>query len=431
MGSIGAGENMKKFPALLRILCPSLALSWLLATPAISASCTGVFVSNTAQLHAALMQAHAQTTIALAPGAYQPLHLAGRKWPSGGVRICSADPTRPARLRGLKLNRVAGMVLEGVVLDHHAAPGERPATTMPFRIENAQDITLRNMIIDGDLAQGVGPHADGYPTAKGLYFAFSTRITIEDSIFRRWFKALILRESRDITVRGNEFHDIRVDGMNLVQVENVLITQNHFHDFTRSLKAGDHADMIQIWTKGTKTPSRNLSIHANIFDSGHGAYTQTIFIRNKEVDTNGAGPKMFYQNFNISQNVIINAHTHGITIGASDGLVIENNTLIPSRHSRADLQSPKVFIPAIRIDPRSRNVSVSRNLTPRIIGCIPRYHQCAQNALLQDTAPTRPNYLPKLFRGPLGQGPAPLRNYRYNRDNDLFDRNIGADLLRD
>ena len=86
--------------------------------------------------------------------------------------------------------------------------------------------------------------------------------------------------------------------------------------------------MIQFWTNGTTSPSTNITISENFLDSGNGEWTQSIFMRNEAVDSQGAGTEMFYQNVLIENNVIYNAHTHGITVGEADGLIIRNNTIL-------------------------------------------------------------------------------------------------------
>ena len=86
--------------------------------------------------------------------------------------------------------------------------------------------------------------------------------------------------------------------------------------------------MIQFWTSGTTSPSTNITIRGNILNSGAGDWTRSIFMRNEMVDLGLAGDEMFYQNILIENNVIYNAHAHGITVGETDGLTIRNNTIL-------------------------------------------------------------------------------------------------------
>lgn len=63
-------------------------------------------------------------------------------------------------------------------------------------------------------------------------------------------------------------------------------------------------------------------------DIGEGDKTQSIFMRNDLVDRGLAGEEMYYQNILIEGNVILNGHKHGITVGETDGLIIQNNTIL-------------------------------------------------------------------------------------------------------
>ena len=156
----------------------------------------------------------------------------------------------------------------------------------------------------------------------------SSGITIESSEFRGFARGVIVSDSVDIVLRGNDIHAMRVDGMDFAQVERVRIIKNHIHDFQRAPNAGDHADMIQFWTAGTHRPSRDILIADNILNSGMGLFTQSILMRNEVVDRGQAGDEMFYDTVTIRDNVIINAHLHGITLGQADHVSITNNTLI-------------------------------------------------------------------------------------------------------
>ena len=87
--------------------------------------------------------------------------------------------------------------------------------------------------------------------------------------------------------------------------------------------------MIQVFTNGTDTPSTDLVIRGNILNSGDSkAASQSIFMRNEVVDSQGAGRGMYYSNILIEDNVIYNAHANAIWVGYADGLSIRNNTIL-------------------------------------------------------------------------------------------------------
>jgi hypothetical protein len=113
--------------------------------------------------------------------------------------------------------------------------------------------------------------------------------------------------------------------LNFVQVSNVIIHRNHIHNFERSLSSPDHADMLQFWTKGTTRGSHNVQITQNRFDSGHGSFTHSIFMRNELAEE---GQPILYRNVQILDNLIKNAHSHGITLGHAESVCIFGNRLM-------------------------------------------------------------------------------------------------------
>ena len=70
----------------------------------------------------------------------------------------------------------------------------------------------------------------------------------------------------------------------------------------------------------------------------------------------GGGLEMYYQNITIENNVIYNAHSHGITVGETDGLTISNNTILHNRDSGA---GELVFVPTINVANASVDVTVT------------------------------------------------------------------------
>ena len=154
-------------------------------------------------------------------------------------------------------------------------------------------------------------------------------------------------------VVDNDVHSIRSDGFDFVEVNDVLIEGNHIHDFVANLGSGDHLDMIQFWTTGTTSPSTNIIIRGNILNSGAGDWTQSIFMRNEMVDLGLAGTEMFYRNILIENNVIYNAHAHGITVGETDGLTIRNNTIL---YNATISDGSVVHVPTINSSNASTNV---------------------------------------------------------------------------
>ena len=377
-------------------------------------------------LHAAIERGG---TVTLSGGDHGALDLRNRTFDPGNPLVLrAADPADPPRFSGLLLARTANVVLEGLVLDYRFAPGD-PPHLRPFRIENSSGIVLRDLLIDGDVARGTGTGSDGFPTAFGLGITGSTGVTLERSEIRGFYRGIVVGTSTDIVVRGNDIHALRMDGMNFAQVKGVAIEDNWIHDFDRSVDSADHADMIQFWTNGTTAPSEDIVIRGNLLNSGRGAYTQSIFMRNDLVDRGLAGPEMFYRNIVIENNFILNAHLHGIAVGETDGLAIRNNTVVRNPLSEGAQDNPPLWNPRISVSPASRDVAIERNVVSRLGGPEAQPDWVVRdNVFVQDEGRMRPNFYGTVFVGGDPRDPA---SFMPRPGGPLDGRDLGAPIPRE
>ena len=421
------------------IMAAIMALAF--AVPGLAQTAAPQPVAGPAELMAALRGARGGDILLLAPGDYGVLALTGGKdMPAAAgsgdvtappVILRAADPARPARFSGMRLRDAAGLAFQGVTFAYSFAPGDVPHRHRPFRVLQSRDITFSGVLFAGDLARGGAAHDNGYGAGHGLFVSGSRGIVLENSEFRDWHKAAIFTGSSQITVRGNDIHAIRSDGLNFSAVQSVLIEGNRIHDFNRSLASPDHADMIQIFTARTTTPTRDLVIRGNLLNAGGGKFTQSIFMRNEAVDTGFAGPEMAYRNITIENNVIINAHLHGITVGPADGLSITRNTLIRNFRARGEGRGEKLWIPQIRIAPTARNVVIRGNAAAAISGHSDQPDwTVADNVLLQTEHPGQPGYYGDIFADALAGDPRDPASFAYLPGGLLDGLRRGADLLR-
>ena len=348
--------------------------------------------------------------IMLAPGSYSALKLKG----GGGaakrpVTIVSQDLSNPARLSGLILRDAAHVVIDAVVMDYTYQRRDA-LKARPFKVESSRNIVLSRLIFDGDMASGLDVHSNGLPAGFGLAVAKTDGLILRDSEFRHFWRGLTMRESRNLQIIRNDLHSIRMDGMNFAQVENVLIEGNKIRDFLRALKSADHADMIQFWTAHTTAPSRNVTIRGNLLNSGKGLFTQSIFIGNTLVSKGQAGEEMYFRDFTIENNLIINAHKHGIAVGAAFGVRVANNTLVhnPTSDGPRDIQA--LYRPQVSVSPLSRDVVVENNVALgfKLKQGLPTW-KVAGNLKTQDTNPSRPNHYSTLFTGTNPRDPASFK----------------------
>lgn len=323
-------------------------------------------VTTAGELSQALGRARGGELIELAPGNYGRLSLSGSQAKPRSftppVVIRSTDPSNPAVIEGVALRWIENLSFENLALRYVFAAGD-DVRIRPFNVRDSKGISFLGSRFIGDLASGTGTAADGFGFGIGLSVTESSQIRIEGNRFENWHRGAVFAQSRDIVVKANSLRGIRSDGFNFAEVVDVLIEANSFAAFRTSLTTGDHPDMIQFWTARTKSPSTDITIKNNIMDIGDGPWTQSIFMRNEEVDNKRADPEMFYRNITIVGNFIRNSHVHGITVGETDGLTIANNTLIQATESPRVLH---LLVPGINLKPASRNVRILDNITARL-----------------------------------------------------------------
>ncbi len=363
-------------------------------------------VHDSEGLYAALAKANGGDEIRLASGDYGQLKLDAK---SGfditfdaPVKITSMDANAPASFSGLLFDGVKNISLEGLEFDYDYTSGAQTWVS-PFSILKSTNVDVKNSRFEGDVATGLSAVDDGYAVGRGLIVSNSSQIVVEDNEFTTWHKGLIVFGSQDVTVKGNDVHSIRSDGMNFVAVQSVFIEENHIHDFKGAPNSGDHMDMIQFWTSQTDVPSTDVIIRNNVLDIGDGDTTQSIFMRNEVVDLGQAGSEMHYQNILIEGNVIKNGHTHGITVGETDGLQILNNTVLA-----VDTQDDRHHgTPSILLKEASTSLAVQGN----VVGAIAGYNENLSsgvkgNAYVQNTDPKGVGYYGDEFIESSLQGPA-------------------------
>jgi hypothetical protein len=349
----------------MRALACLLAAAGLAASALAPAAAETLTAASQDELMRALRTAESGDRIELAPGDYGRLKLDARrhgwlKFP-GEVTIASAEAGDPARFGRTELREVRNLTFDGVIFDYVSGPGA--GHWIPgVEVVRTRDVTIRNSDFDGDLAHGVREVEAGHGTGYGLLVKGGSGFTVENSFFDKWNRAMIFSHTSDLTVRGNEITQIRVDGMNFVNVDRALIEGNRLHNFDLARGAGDHRDMIQFWTNKSDSPSTDVTIRSNTLDSGDGGGTHSIFIRNEEVDNGRAGREMFYRNIVIEKNFIRNRHYHGITVGETVGLTVRDNEVLQTGPKTTE----GVKVPRINLTEASENVTVTGNVAHHI-----------------------------------------------------------------
>ncbi len=325
-------------------------------------------VSTKQQLSNALSDVRSGDTILLEGGEYGDLDLSSVRQSNlradKTITIASADPGDPAVFNGLSVWNASNLALEGLKFNFRT-DASTSAGAMPFRVDGSDNIAIRDSTFTGDSYKGSEADLVGYGAGFGLRVLRSENIILEGSEFSEFRVGTNFSQSQNLTIRNNIYSELSGDALKFAAVAGVLIEGNEIGNFRSNREDNYHQDMIQFFTSGTDVPSSDIVIRGNTLHSGGGEYTQSIFMANEMVSSDRAGREMFYRDILIEDNVIYNAHAHGITVGATDGLTIRNNTIL---HNPADGDHRQVYIPKINVSDGSVRVSVTDNITDSIIG---------------------------------------------------------------
>lgn len=286
----------------------------------------GIAVANASELATALAAATGGERLLLAAGNYGVMPAI----PSGlasEIVIESADTGNPAIFTSFsnRFQSKTNITLRSLSLQFTTAGGAD--TEKPFQINLASNIWIDGCLVVGDLATGTGGPADGYPTGYAIWVYYCSNVRVTNCEVHTWRGGVNFFNSSNCEMSGCNIHNIRNDGLDCVTIDGMLIEGNWFHDFADSGANPEHKDAIQFWTVSEVSPSVDVVIRGNLIDVGAGQWMQSIFMGNEAV-AQGAGAEMYYQNVLIEQNVIINNHLHGITIGPCNGLTIRDNSVL-------------------------------------------------------------------------------------------------------
>ncbi len=347
----------------------------------VSTAQKGDAIDSAAGLAAALKRANGGEVFLLASGNYGRLAL--KKAFSTPVTIRSASAKAPACFTELQIKGAENIVLDGLVFDYTFTEGDRSSANR-FGIVQSRNITISNSVFDGGYDRGAGH-------GRGLRFKDSATIELRNNVFRKWWKALTGGSSTDVTISGNEFTDIRSDGMAMGAIDGLTIEANLLHNFRGVEGRKDHRDMLQIM-RASNQRSTNIVIRDNIFDMGAGGYAQTIWMGGDGKDL--GDPKLRHQNVLIENNMIYNAHAHGISLHGVDNLSIRKNSVIRVRRAKTG----RVTIPQIKVSSDSTYVVIEQNVVGKISGYKnQRDWAILNNAMIQDTSPNGPGFYDRQF----------------------------------
>jgi hypothetical protein len=262
--------------------------------------------SNTAELNTALHSAQAGDTIYLAAGTYSGLAIKSLIF-SSAVTITSADPLHRAVLTNFDVTSVQGLTFSNLEFSSTGTVGTA------FNISKSQYLTFDHINAHGSL------DGNAQNDSQGLGILNSNHINVTNSEFQQFYRGVQFGNSNDITVSGNNIHDLRTSGVVGAGVFNIKVLDNQIssiHPMT-----GDHPDAIQFFTSGTTVASHDILVADNVITRGGGDGTQGIFFR----DQVGTLP---FNNVTIHDNLVVGTGYGGIYVVGATNLHVDSNQLV-------------------------------------------------------------------------------------------------------
>ncbi len=275
-------------------------------------------VANAAQLQTALSRAVGGDKIMLAAGDYGSVAIHGRNYASN-VTIQSANWTNKAHFDGLNMTNSSNIMFNGLDMGRGREAADAEFSPVNF-VRNSINIRFNGVYFHGD--------RDGDPTDDlvGLSVYDSRGVKVTNSEFDDLGRGMYVLRSSDTQVVGNNFHDLRLDGICVAATNGIILHNNVFKDFHPV--GDDHADAIQFWNTGQTRGSQNASIKNNVIwfpedyaDTLEGI--QGIWV----ADPGAYG----YQNFVIENNLVYsNDRWNGISVFGGRNIQVRNNTVLSS-----------------------------------------------------------------------------------------------------
>jgi hypothetical protein len=269
-------------------------------------------VSNATELGRVARTAVGGDTILLASGSYGNVTLKNLN-PNGVVTIKSANPDADAVFETLKFARVNNFTVEDVDVHHVLRPGERDFSPA-IRIDNSANLTFVGLDVFGSLNNN--PNDDGV----GIWSQNSSRVAVLDSTFRELNNAAVFPYARGLVFAGNTISDVR-EGINISQVDDVLIERNFITRVMPNTARGDHADAIQLHAGGVFTTSSDIVIRSNVMLLGD-SEAQGIFLTSQK-----ASRGQLHSNITVQDNYYEGNSRHGITVTDTINVEISGNTI--------------------------------------------------------------------------------------------------------
>jgi Ca2+-binding RTX toxin-like protein len=266
---------------------------------------TTTTVATAAALNTALQAAKAGDTILLAAGNYAGVLI--KNFDAGGtVTIESKDPLHRAVITSLQVTGSGNLDFEGLEFSFK----DNNSNGIGISVAHSHDLTFNNLKVHGTL------NNDPTTDQNGIRMDWSSNVTVSNSEFQQLHNAIAAVNSNNVSVTGNNIHDIRTDGFDGNGSSYVTIANNDFSNF--KYVQNDHSDAIQFFTAGQSAAVTDITVSGNVISQGEtGHRAQGIFFSN-EAD-------LPFLNVAIDGNLVIGGHWNGIYVDDAPDAQITNN----------------------------------------------------------------------------------------------------------
>ncbi|KQT32266.1 hypothetical protein ASG29_10630 [Sphingomonas sp. Leaf412] len=161
--------------------------------------------------------------------------------------------------------------------------GHSPAITVEATGATFEGLVLNGtggVTVRGGTIRGTGGRS------YGIGIRDSDGVRIEGMSITNTHRGVVVNESRNVALVGNELTGLISDGINIALSSHVLVQRNRCHDFSpnlavfdaagKKLRDGDHPDCIQAWSRPTRAPVSDVQVLDNVMEGN----MQGIFFGN-------------------------------------------------------------------------------------------------------------------------------------------------------
>ena len=278
------------------------------------------------------------------------------------VIIASADDDDPAHFTRIKFSDVDNIRVENVFVDSTGV--DRPRGEVDLELTAVKNIQIVDSHFqhDTDFAiKNAGVKGEDMSLIRK-----TEDVLLENNYIDGYFHALKANHSTGLEIVGNELTNMQGDGFRGGAFEDLVISNNHMHNFYGTDQTLNHSDLIQIWGSDSDILTKNVTISGNILITNQAA-SQSIFIRNEEFGKAGDPTAGYFENIVVTDNIIYNAHKWGIHIANSDGMPVDGNTVLWNPDAQMIVAGdPRSYLPEIFIRD-GKNAEITDNIVAKIV----------------------------------------------------------------